>query len=124
VIVVDTSVWVDHLRLGNPELTALLNDGKIYGHPLIVAEIALGSLKSRDLVLGLLDDLPQPAVASTEEVRSFIEARSLFSRGIGYVDASLLASCILSVSAKIWTRDKRLMQTAMELNIGFSPSPH
>jgi predicted nucleic acid-binding protein len=95
VIIVDTSVWVDHLKTGEPELTSLLNAGKVYGHALVVAEVALGSLRSRNLVLNLLDDLPQATIASTEEVRTFIEMQSLFSRGIGFVDVCLLASCRL-----------------------------
>lgn len=123
-IVVDTSVWVGHLKAGDAELTSLLNSGKVYGHPLVTAEIALGSLKSRDLVLDLFDDLPQAIVATTDEVRSFIEAQSLYSRGIGFVDVSLLASCLLSADTKIWTRDKKLARTAIDLNVEYTPSQH
>ena len=117
-IIVDTSIWVDHLKSGDPELTILLNAEKVFGHPLIVAELALGSLRSRELVLNLLDDLPQAQVASTAEVRTFIEANALYSRGIGYVDVSLLASCLLSTDTRIWTRDKRLARAAVDLKIG------
>jgi predicted nucleic acid-binding protein len=124
VIIVDTSVWVDHLKTGEPELTSLLNAGKVYGHALVVAEVALGSLRSRDLVLNLLDDLPQATIASTEEVRTFIEMQSLFSRGIGYVDVCLLASCRLRGGTKIWTRDKRLARVAFDLNLEYAPSQH
>lgn len=123
-ILVDTSVWVDHLKAGDPALTALLNAGKVYGHPLVTAEIALGSLKSREIVLNLLDDIPQAPVATTDEVRSFVEAQSLFSRGIGYVDASLLASSLLSPGTRLWTRDKRLARTADDLGIECSPNQH
>ena len=123
-IIADTSVWVDHLKAGDPELTDLLNAEKVYGHPLIVAELALGSLRSRDLILDLLDDLPQAQVASTAEVRTFIEANTLFSRGIGYVDVSLLASCLLSTDTKIWTRDKRLARAAVDLKIGYISHQH
>ena len=123
-IIADTSVWVDHFKAGDPELTGLLNAEKVYGHPLIVAELALGSLRSRDLILDLLDDLPQAQVASTAEVRTFIEANTLFSRGIGYVDVSLLASCLLSTDTKIWTRDKRLARAAVDLKIGYISHQH
>lgn len=123
-ILVDTSVWVDHLKAGDPVLTALLNAGKVYGHPLVTAEIALGSLKSREIVLNFLDDIPQAPVASTDEVRSFVEAQSLYSRGIGYVDVSLLASSLLSLGTQLWTRDKRLARTAVDLGIEYSPNQH
>lgn len=123
-IIVDTSIWVDHLKVGDLELTNLLNDEKVYQHPLIVAELALGSLKSRNSILNLLDDLPQAQVASITEVRTFIEANSLFSRGIGYVDVSLLASCLLSTDTKIWTRDKRLARAAVDLRIGYNSNQH
>lgn len=123
-ILVDTSVWVGHLKAGDAELTSLLNSGKVFGHPLVTAEIALGSLKSRSPVLDLLDDLPQSTVATTGEVRSFIEAQSLYSRGIGFVDVSLLASCLLSTDTKIWTRDKKLTRTAIDLNVDYTHSQH
>lgn len=123
-ILVDTSVWVGHLKAGDAELTSLLNSGKVFVHPLVTAEIALGSLKSRSPVLDLLDDLPQSTVATTGEVRSFIEAQSLYSRGIGFVDVSLLASCLLSTDTKIWTRDKKLARTAIDLNVDYTHSQH
>ncbi len=118
-IVVDTSVWVDHLRYGNADLTRLLNEGRVLCHPLVVAEIALGSLRSRAQVLGLLDDLPNAPIASTEEVRSLITSRRLFARGVGYVDVSLIASCLLLPGSRLWTGDKRLDVLADELNIRF-----
>lgn len=116
-ILADTSVWVDHLRQGDEDLATRLTTGGIACHPLVVAEIALGSLKDRGTILSLLDQLPRLPVASPEEVRALIETRRLYSRGIGYVDASLIASCLLAPGATLWTRDKRLDILAAE--IGF-----
>ncbi|MCL4132735.1 UNVERIFIED_CONTAM: hypothetical protein GTU68_034106 [Idotea baltica] len=118
-ILVDTSVWIDHLRDGNAILTRLLNEGHVLCHPLVVAEIALGSLKSREQVLGLLDDLRSVPIASTEEVRTLITTRKFFARGVGYVDVSLIASCLLLPRCMLWTSDKRLNVLADELDIRF-----
>lgn len=116
-VLADTSVWVDHLRAGDAGLTRLLEEGAVLRHPLVVAEVALGSLRSRREVLGLLDDLPHAPVAEIEEVRALIEARRLFGRGIGYVDAALVASCLLAPGTTLWTRDKRLGAVAHEAGI-------
>lgn len=121
-ILVDTSVWVDHLRVGDPILASLLDADRILGHPWVVAEIALGSLKSRATVLDLLDGLPQAPAASIEELRHVIEERALFSRGIGLVDVGLLASCLLIPGSRLWTRDKRLAAVADELTLAFAPT--
>lgn len=121
-ILADTSIWVDHLRKNNEELADLLLRERIVCHPLVVAEVSLGSLRQRDLVLGSLDSLPSLPAASLAEVRTLIEARKLFSRGIGFVDASLLASCILAPGATLWTRDRRLAAVASDLGISDSRS--
>lgn len=118
-ILVDTSIWVDHLRSGNAELTRILSEGRVLSHPFVVAEISLGSLKSRNQVLGLLDDLPNAPITSTKEVRTLIDIRKLFSRGVGFVDVSLIASCLLLPGSKLWTGDKRLGVLADELDIRF-----
>ncbi|WP_223427824.1 type II toxin-antitoxin system VapC family toxin [Tateyamaria pelophila] len=118
-ILVDTSVWIDHLRNGSVDLTRLLNRGHVVCHPLVVAEIALGSLRARAQILGLLDDLPKVPIASTAEVRTLINSRKLFARGVGYVDVSLIASCLLLPGSTLWTSDKRLGVLADELNIRF-----
>lgn len=122
-ILADTSIWIDHLRDGNADLAALLSAGGIACHPLIVAEIALGSIKARSEVLRLLDQLPTLPVAELDEIRSLIEIRSLFSRGIGYVDVSLIASCLLVPGTMLWTTDRRLNAIAGDLEIAIvSPS--
>jgi predicted nucleic acid-binding protein len=115
VILVDTSVWADHLRAGNEILARLLNAGRVLGHPFVTGEIALGTLRQRDLVLGALRELPQAAVASDEEVLHFIDRHALFGRGVGYVDAHLLAAVRLTAGASLWTRDRRLQRVAAQL---------
>ena len=116
-ILVDTSVWVDHLRAGNDRLTALLTRGEVLGHPFVTGELALGDLRRRDAVLSDLRDLPQAVVASDEEVLYFIDHQMLFGRGIGYVDAHLLAATRLTAPAKLWTRDQRLQAVAVALSL-------
>ena len=117
-ILTDTSIWVDHLRSGDTELGHLLYRGEIVSHPFVVAEIALGSLRTRGEVLGLLDGLASLPVARVGEVRALVEARRLFGRGIGFVDASLVAACLLAPGTTLWTRDRRLGAVAADLGIG------
>ncbi len=116
-ILVDSSVWVDHLRHGDPILTQLLDERNILSHPFVIGELALGSLKQRDLILEALRGLPKALVARDEEVHRFIEQHKLFGIGIGYVDAHLLAGTLLTAGARFWTRDKRLRDAASRLNI-------
>ena len=121
-ILADTSVWVDHLRVGDAELERRLLASEIVCHPFVVAEIALGSLKDRATVLGLLDGLQRTPVAQTNEVRQMVEARQLYARGIGFVDATLLATCLLAPGMRLWTRDKRLNAVATDLDLAFAGS--
>ncbi len=116
-ILADTSIWIDHLREGDADLRDLLDAGGIAGHPMVVAEIALGSLRARSQVLELLDLLPALPVAAPEEVRALIDRRQIFGRGIGYVDCALIASCLLAPGATLWTRDRRLRAVATELGL-------
>ena len=116
-ILADTSVWVDHLRSGDARLAGLLRADQVVCHALVIAEIALGSLRDRDGVLGLLDGLPALPVAEVSEVRVLIGERRLFGRGIGFVDASLLASCLLTPGTRLWTRDKRLAAVARDVSV-------
>jgi predicted nucleic acid-binding protein len=116
-ILADTSVWIDHLRSGNKELSRLLDRGQIVIHPFIVAELALGSLKDRNKTLALLDLLPQVRVARMTELRLMIEARRLYSVGIGLTDAHLIASAFLDAPTQFWTGDKRLRRVAESLGI-------
>jgi len=119
-ILVDTSVWIDHLRVGDEELTVLLNKTQVLTHPFVVGELACGNLRERVVVLKLLQDLPQAPVAIDAEVIFFIEQHKLMGCGIGYIDAHLLATTALAGSAKLWTRDKRLAKVSTELNLAHS----
>lgn len=114
-ILVDTSVWIDHLRHGDADLTGFLNAGQVLAHRFVTGELALGSLQNRDMVLGALQGLPQAGVATDEEVMRFIAHHALF--GIGYIDAHLLAAVRLSPGALLWTRDKRLLAASARLGL-------
>jgi predicted nucleic acid-binding protein len=116
-ILADTSVWIDHLRSGDKELRKHLNQGQIVIHPFIIAELALGSLQDRTNTLALLDLLPQLRVAQLNEVRLTIEARHLYNRGIGLIDAHLIASVSINPPTLLWTRDRRLRKVAESLGI-------
>lgn len=116
-ILVDTSVWVDHLRAGDKALAALLETGMVLAHPFVIGELALGNLRQRAVVLGALADLPQASVATDGEVLHFIDRHALYGRGIGYVDIHLLASVRLTASAALWTHDKRLREVAEQLSL-------
>jgi predicted nucleic acid-binding protein len=116
VIVVDTAIWVDHLRDGDRELAALLGDGRVLGHPWVTGELALGSLRAREEVLRLLYALPQAQVATDAELLAFIDRHELHGLGIGYVDAQLLAATLLA-GAALWTRDRRSHAAAQRLGV-------
>jgi predicted nucleic acid-binding protein len=118
-ILVDTSIWVDHLRHGDAHLKTLLETAQVVIHPFILGELALGNLRQRNVVLSTLQDLPQAISASNEEVLDFIERQTLLGLGIGLVDAHLLASARLT-SASLWTRDKRLKAVAIKLGLADS----
>lgn len=112
---VDTSVWVDHLRSGHAGLASLLNHGLVLGHPWVTGELALGHLARRAEVIGLMGALPQATVATAEEVLVLVKLHELYGLGIGYVDAQLLASTLLTGGAKLWTTDRRLRAAALRL---------
>jgi hypothetical protein len=120
-ILVDTSVWVDHLRLSDARLVGLLDAGTVLGHPFVIGELALGNLRERNAVLSALSDLPRALMATDAEVLHFIDRHTLFGRGIGYVDAHLLAAVRLTAGASLWTRDKRLRGIAFELGMADTP---
>jgi predicted nucleic acid-binding protein len=117
VILVDTSVWIDHLRAHDKTLVQLLLAEQVLGHPFIIGEIALGHLPQRRQVLSSLRDLPQAIVASQDEVLNLIEREGLFGFGIGYVDAHFLAATRLTEGASLWTRDKRLRRAGESLGL-------
>ncbi len=116
-ILVDTSVWIDHLNAGDPTLKNVLEEGQALIHPFIIGEIALVALRQRLLILEMLHDLPKVVVASDEEVLRLVENNALFGIGIGYVDAHLLTAVRLTRDAAIWTRDKRLRKAAEHLGL-------
>jgi predicted nucleic acid-binding protein len=117
VILIDTSVWVDHLRTGNARLGGLLDSGGVLGHPFVTGELALGNLRQRGFVLSALRELPQATVATDEQLLHFIDSRTLFGLGIGYVDAHLLAAVRLTAGAKLWTRNRRLQAVVTRLGL-------
>jgi predicted nucleic acid-binding protein len=117
VIIVDTSVWIDHFKDGDPGLAKLLDNGQVLTHPFVIGEIALGSLRQRTTVLDALRNLPQALVAGDDEVMIFIERERLFSTGIGYVDAHLLTAARLTPGALIWTKDRRLRDVSERMKV-------
>jgi predicted nucleic acid-binding protein len=123
-ILVDTSVWVDHLRRGDPGLVELLERSVVAMHLFVVGEIACGNLRDRASMLELLQDLPAAVVAEGDEVLHFIERHGLHGQGIGYVDVHLLASVRLTEGASIWTRDLKLLRVAASLGCAYPEPAH
>lgn len=119
-ILLDTSVWVDHLRKGVPALEAALEREQVLTHPFVIGELACGRLSNRQEVLNLLAALPSAPVATNEEALLFIEHHSLMGRGIGLIDVHLLASATLSEGGRLWSRDRRLASLATEMKIAFN----
>jgi predicted nucleic acid-binding protein len=120
-ILVDSSVWIDHIRAPDERLAEFLIHERVLMHPYVVGEVALGHIRNRAEWLLELRDLPAVAVADDEEVASLIERERLFGLGIGYVDAHLLASVRLTDEASLWTRDKRLAAVAERLSVAARP---
>lgn len=115
-ILVDTSVWIHHFRTGNEQLRSLLDEEQVFCHPFIAGELACGTLRNRHEVLSLLRVLPQARVLEHEEVLHFLDGRHLYGCGLGWVDAHLLASALLT-GCTLWTLDKPLRRAAATLNI-------
>lgn len=115
-ILADTSVWIDHLRTGSTRLAALLNEGSILIHPFIVGELACGNLKSRNTVLSSLAALPHAVSATHEEALNLIENRRLSGRGMGWIDAHLVTSTLLT-QCELWTADRRLEHIALRAGV-------
>lgn len=114
-ILVDTSVWIDHLRSSVAGLVEALEADAVLIHPFVIGELACGMIANRHEVLNLLSALPPAVVASDDEVLGFIGERKLMGKGIGFIDAHLLASVALTPDAELWTRDKRLHAVAAAL---------
>ncbi len=111
-ILVDTSIWIDHFRAAEPQLVALLSQNEVLVHPCVIGEIALGSVKQRAQILRNLNNLPSAVVVTHNEVMMFMEGYDLANTGVGYVDACLLASAALTPHAALWARDKDLRANA------------
>jgi len=120
-VIVDTSVWVDHLARQDERLCALLEEGEVLMHPMIAAELALGHLPRRTETLDALQALPRSPVAGHNEAMVFLNNERLHGLGIGYVDLHLLAAARLAPGITLWTRDKRLHRAGVKLGVAASP---
>ena len=118
-ILVDTSVWIDHLRSNERTLAMALESGEVLSHPFVVGELACGNLRNRAAVMLLLGKLPVAVVATDAEAMAFINGRSLMGRGIGYIDVHLLAAAALNPETRLWTRDRRLAELADRFHLAF-----
>lgn len=122
-VIVDTSVWINHFNSSDLDLVVLLDNNRVLIHDFVLGEIACGSLRARTQKLELLNDLPKSAIADISEVLFFIEKNKLMSKGIGFVDTHLLASASIS-KCKVWTYDKRLQLAAEQLKVSYQPLKH
>jgi predicted nucleic acid-binding protein len=118
-VLVDTSVWINHLREGDKNLTILLENGLVACHPFIIGELACGNMKNRNEIINLLNALPSVPLLEHYEIMEFIEGRKIMNQGIGYVDVHILGSAIIA-ETPLWTLDKSLNKIARELAIGYS----
>ena len=116
-ILVDASVWIEHVRAPDEIMLELLRDQRVLTHPFVIGEIVLGHVRRREIVLSELKELPLAPVVDDEEVLEFIEDRRLFGQGIGYVDAHLLASSMIADRTSLWTLDKNLRAAAERLGL-------
>ncbi len=116
-VLVDTSVWIDHFRKSNQRLIRILENQLVVVHPFIIGELALGSIKNRSDVLNMLGSLPSTPVVREYDILQMIEDRRLFASGIGYTDAHILASALIASDIRIWTHDKRLHTISENLGV-------
>jgi len=117
-VLVDTSVWVSHLRHGNPRLQKLLEEGKVVSHPFIIGELACGNICNRAEIISLMQSLPTLDAVEHEELLVFIEHNKIMGTGLGFVDVHLLAAAMLE-GIPLWTQDKKLKQACSRLSIDF-----
>lgn len=118
-ILVDTSVWIDHFRKSEPILVEALETESVLTHPLVIGELACGNLRNRAEILDLIARLPRPPIATDAEALELIDRYRLFSKGVGYLDVQILASTLLISGARLWTKDLRLASIASELRISY-----
>jgi len=119
-ILVDTSIWADHLGKPDPRLVALLENEEVCGHPHVIGELALGNLRQYDVVIRFMNKLPKPTIASDSEVLFLIREKRLHGTGIGHSDTHLLASVLLTTDAVLWTRDKKLNAVALGMGVAWT----
>lgn len=120
-MLVDTSVWIDHLRKGNARLASRLENGEVECHPFVIGELACGNLGRRNEILSLMESLPRVVEAEDGEAMSLVESSQLSGRGLGWMDVHLLASALLQ-GTTLWTLDKRLAEQARRLRVLFAPT--
>ena len=118
-VIIDSSVWIDHIRLPEPEMIYLLGGARVVQHPFVTIEVALGSLKNRVGITAMFSDLPQAVTATHRRLLEYIETAELHGTGIGFVDAHLLASADTADDIRIWTRDRRLAKQAERLGFAY-----
>ena len=116
-VLVDTSIWIDHFRRSDLRLAQFLDRGGVVMHPFVIGELLLGHVPKIAEMIDDLEELPKATVASAHEVMEFISSRKLLGSGIGYVDAHLLAAAALTPETLVWTRDKRLLAAAQSLSL-------
>ncbi|MBC8258746.1 MAG: type II toxin-antitoxin system VapC family toxin [SAR324 cluster bacterium] len=116
-ILVDTSVWIDHFRFRDEGLVSLLESRQVVNHHFVTGELACGNLHNRELILKMFKSLPQTLTATEEEVLHFMEKQQLIDQGLGYIDCHLLTATALTPSTRLWTRDRRLKAAAASLNL-------
>jgi len=121
-ILVDSSIWIDHFRCANQHLIALMDRRAALMHPFVLGELAGGNLPSRQRTLATFKKLPHILSVSNEEVLYLIESRKLFGLGIGFLDMHLLCSALIK-KARLWSRDRRLNKAASDLQIAYMPPP-
>jgi len=120
VILADSAIWIDHLRQGSPMLSQQLNGGSVVMHSMVIGELACGSLKDRTLRLAQLRALPRIPSVTDVQALAFIEWQRIMNRGLSFIDVHLLAAVAAQPGMRIWTRDRRLNETAQELDLAFS----
>lgn len=120
-ILVDTAVWVDHLRKADATLVGLLDGGQVLTHPFVIGELALCHLRRRETIVSSLQSLPSAVAATEAEVLHFIDRHRLHGSGVGYIDAHLLAAITLTPGSLLWTRDRILFRLADRLGLAADP---
>jgi predicted nucleic acid-binding protein len=117
-VLVDTSVWIEHFRRNSPALRSLLEGAEVYCHPFVIGELACGNLKNRDEILSLLASLDKTTPVEDYEALEFVESNQLYGCGLGWIDIHLLSSALIT-GVKIWTLDRRLRQMAKRFDIAY-----